>query len=1044
MIWKLIRRNITGKPFRFLLTCSAVTAGVMFVVGIFVFTDGLRATFGDLANDIESNVDLAIRTAVDFGDDFNRPPVDVSVVDTLAQVPGVIAVQPRIINFGVVPIDAPAGQDGEPLEGNGPNIGFNWESETPNPRLFPQEGRPPTAADEFVIDQTTFEDGDLVLYDENNPDAGGIYAIESFTGVQDFKLTGTFFFAAEDENAVVGAILVAFETSSALDFINAGTGYNDITVVLESGADQEAAIAEILRATPPGLEVITGEDLQAEQAEQFDEFVNIFQTVLLVFAFIILVVSAFVIFNVFSILIGQRIRELGLLRAIGATGRQVTSALIGEAFMVGIFAMVVGTTLGIGFGWLLRWLLQQLDFGPPGNDLLLRPGTFIAGAFVGMFVTLASAIAPALRARHISPMAALREDSRLTRREPAINLPLGIVITLAGWAIILFGVLSDAWESIIPLGIIGAFANAFGVKRINSTAGRFATLGLGIALMVFALLLDLGTGAVLSLLAVAALTLFLGVNSISPSLARPVSNFLGRWPLAILLGLGGVVTTLLGVAAVVGSAILIVVSSIDVVTDFDLAGVFGFFGAFIPLALALAILAVGIRSVDAAFIMGWNWKQVVIGTAIFLLGAAGAISGLIGVVGVITADSSQAVALVGVVLLGVAYLLRRFVPTAMKSNARMARENAGRSPRRTASAAAALMIGLALVSTATVVASSFKATFADILEESVTSDWFLSPTNQQSPAAGFSTDLADQLESLEEVDTVVRFKFAFEAFQTGFDGLVRDSSGTNMAASLDHIDPDFVEIDNSLLGRDAIWVHQDFATDNGFGIGSSFPIEFNDGEVETVVVAGIYTDASIYGNRVIDLELWDVHYETGQDQFVSVTLADGVNTDDSRAAIESVTDAYTQVNVDTQEEFQDRQEGQIDQILIVFNVLLLVAIVIALLGIAITLALSVFERTRELGLVRAVGMTSQQMLRMVLFEGAIIAVFGGVLGVALGTVFGSAAVAVIPDTFIRTLDIPVVSLVQYLAIAAVAGIGAAIIPARRAARLNVLDAISQG
>jgi putative ABC transport system permease protein len=171
---------------------------------------------------------------------------------------------------------------------------------------------------------------------------------------------------------------------------------------------------------------------------------------------------------------------------------------------------------------------------------------------------------------------------------------------------------------------------------------------------------------------------------------------------------------------------------------------------------------------------------------------------------------------------------------------------------------------------------------------------------------------------------------------------------------------------------------------------------------------------------------------------------DGVAQEDARAALSAVTDAYPQINLDTRDEFQDRQSAQIDQFLTVISVLLLVAIIIALLGIAITLALSVLERTRELGLVRAVGMTSQQMMRMVLFEGAIIALFGGVLGVALGSVFGAAAVAVIPDDFIRTLDIPVLDMLQYLAIASVAGIGAAIIPARRAARLNVLDAISQG
>ena len=1033
MIWKLIRRNVGGKPFRFLLTCSAVTVGVMFVVGIFVFTDGLRQTFSELAGDIEGNVDLAVRTEVEFGGDFARPVVDVSVADTLREIPDVAAVQPRIIGQVTV-IDG----QGEPQEGNGPNIGFNWEAETPSPRLFLQEGRAPEAPFEFAFEQTSFEEGDFAI--------GETYSIETPGGVyDDVELVGTFFFAAEDGGATVGAKLATFELGWSLEVINLDTGYNDITLVLEEGADVLEATRDISAAVGPGIEVVSGEVLQDETQEQFNDFIGVFQTILLVFAFIILVVSAFVIFNVFSILIGQRIRELGLLRAVGATGRQVTTALIGEAFLVGVFAMVVGTALGIGFGWLLRWLLQQIDFGPQGNELVLKPATFVWGAVVGILVTLASAIAPALRARHVSPMAALREDARLVRREPAVNLPFGMTVTLAGWVLIGLAVSTAEWSVIIPLGLIGAFANAFGVRRVNATAGRYATLALGIVLLIVAVAADLDVVALLSLLGVAAITLFLGVNGISPALARPVSSFLGRWPLAILLGIGGVITTLIGVAATVGSIVLIALSLKDVVTDFDLAGVLGFVGAFVPLELALALLAVGIRAVDASFIMGWRWPQVLAGLAIFVVGAVGVVFALLGLVGLLTGEWSELVLLaIGVVVSAVAWSLRHFVPSVMKSNARMARENAGRSPRRTSSAAAALMIGLALVSTATVVASSFKATFADILETSVTSDWFISPTNQQNPTAGFSTELADELRGLPETDSVLSYQFSLEAFRTEFDGLVRDSSATSILESLDHIDPDIVELDESLLGRDAILVHEDFAGDNGFSIGSDFAIQFNDGIDETVTVAGIYADSSIYGNRIVDLEMWADHFTTGVDQFVSVIVADGVSEADARTAIERKTDEYSQVNVDTREEFQDRQEGQIDQILIVFNVLLLVAIVIALLGIAITLALSVFERTRELGLVRAVGMTSQQMLRMVLFEGAIIAVFGGVLGVVLGTVFGSAAVVVIPDSFIRVLDVPVVSLLQYLAIASVAGIAAAIIPARRAARLNVLDAISQG
>ncbi|MEZ5166414.1 MAG: FtsX-like permease family protein [Acidimicrobiales bacterium] len=670
--------------------------------------------------------------------------------------------------------------------------------------------------------------------------------------------------------------------------------------------------------------MITGEDLQAEQAEQFDEFIGIFRTVLLVFAIIILVVSAFVIYNVFSILISQRIRELGLLRAIGATGRQVTGALLGEAAMVGVFATVVGTVLGIGFGVSLRWLLQQFEFGPPGNDILLKPATFVWGAAVGIGVTMASAISPALRARHVSPMAALREDARIVRRDPARNVVFGAVVAVVGWAIIVLGIATEDWKFIIPLGLIGAFASTFGIRRLDARIGRFATFGLGLVLIGSTFLLDLGTGAVLALLAVAAVTTFLGVNTLSPLMARPVSSFLGRWPLALLLGAAGAITALLGITGIAGSLYLVWLAARDVATDFDTAGIVALVGTLLPLVLSYLIFRVGRRSVDASFILGWRWPNVIGGASVFLTGLVGTTTTLVGLAGIASAEWSQVMALpIGLLALAVARDTSRVLPPSMKANARMARENAGRSPRRTASAAAALMIGLALVSTATVVAESFKATFADILRNSVTADFFISPTDQQNPAAGFSPELASGLMELPEVDTVLRFQFALEAYRTAADDIVRDSSATDLRISLDHIDPDFAELDESALDRTAVWVHRDFAEGNGFSLGSTFPITFNDGVTEMVHIAGIFKDSSIYGNRVVDLGLWEDHFPGAIDQFVSVTTADGVDEERARAAIETVTDGYTQVNVDTRQEFQDRQSGAIDQALAIFNVLLL-------------------------------------------------------------------------------------------------------------------------
>ena len=1050
MIFKLIRRNISGKPFRFLLTCSAVTLGVMFTVGVFVFTDGLRATFGNIAEDIDGNTEYAVRSEVDFGDrEIVSAPLGDDAVDLLNNIDGVVGVQPQIFKFGSVPIDG----DGEAQTPNAaPNLGVNWPDQSSIPQLYIQEGRPPQGPGEFALDTDSFEAG--------NFEVSETYTIINPAGPGDFKLVGTFFYASPEENALVGAKLVAYETATAREVINLGTGYDQITFETR-GTDSEAIADSVAAALPAGVELVTGEQLVEEQTEEFEEFIGFFQTFMLVFAFIILAVSAFVIFNVFTILIGQRIRELGLLRAIGASGSQVTVALLGEALLVGIFATVVGTGLGIGFGVGLRWLLAQFDFSPSGNELLLEPSTFVWGIAVGIGVTMASAIAPALRARRISPMAALREDARLSRHVPEAHLVIGGLVTMTSWIVAIVTItnpqtisswidmvidieLSD-WELILGLGAVAAVGNAFGVRRLAPTLGRYATLGFGLVMMMLALLLDLGIVAVLSLVGLAALTIFLGVNSISPILARPLSNYIGRWPLAILLGITGVLTALAGAAATLGALYLVILSIIDLVSDFDGAGIVGLLGSLVLIPLALLVVIVGVRGVDAAFIMGWKLRWVAAGVVLFFVGAIGAVMVLTGLVAILTTDWASVVSIpIGAAVLALVVWLRRWLPKTLKSNARMARENAGRNPRRSASAAAALMIGLALVSTSAVVAASFKATFADVLEESVTSDWFVSPSSGGGPDSSFSPKLADDLEQLDEVDTVVRYRFAFEAYRTVFDDDVRDSSATDMATSISHIDPDFVALDESLLDRNSIWIHEDMADDNDFDIGSRFDIEFPDLSLETVTVAGIFTDSSIYGNRVISLEMWTDQFPSSQDQFISVNVSDGVDEQRARAALGTFTDDYPTLNVETRGEFQDRQGSQIDQALIVINVLVGVSVVIALLGIAITLALSVFERTRELGLVRAVGMTTQQMLRMVLFEGAIIAGFGGVLGILLGTAFGSAAVSVMPDDFIRALDIPVTNLLLYLVVAAIAGIAAAIVPARRAARLNILDAIAQG
>ena len=305
-LFQLAVKNAYSKPGRFLLTSLAVLVGVALTTAVFVFTDSLRTTLGDLSEDIESGYDLAIRSEIPFGNRLDAAPISLDLPDELLTVDGVVGVQPRVIEFGVIPNRS----DGTAAIANrGPNIGVNWEETALNPRLYIAEGRPPTAITEFAVDTDTAEDDDFVV--------GQTYALQTPSGLREVLLVGTFNFADPEENAVVGAKIVAMSTDASVEFFNAGIGFDDITLSVEAGFDQNDVSENIENILPTGLEVVTVEDLVEEQADNFNEFIDIFRTILLVFAFIILIVAAFIIYNVFSIIVGQRVQEIGLLRALG-------------------------------------------------------------------------------------------------------------------------------------------------------------------------------------------------------------------------------------------------------------------------------------------------------------------------------------------------------------------------------------------------------------------------------------------------------------------------------------------------------------------------------------------------------------------------------------------------------------------------------------------------------------------------------------------------------------------------------------------------------
>ncbi len=225
-------------------------------------------------------------------------------------------------------------------------------------------------------------------------------------------------------------------------------------------------------------------------------------------------------------------------------------------------------------------------------------------------------------------------------------------------------------------------------------------------------------------------------------------------------------------------------------------------------------------------------------------------------------------------------------------------------------------------------------------------------------------------------------------------------------------------------------------------VGDTIDVEFAATGVQTLTVGAIYENEFLIGHYVVDLSSWDANFDSQNDSVISARVAEGVDLATADAALAPLESELPQLQFETQSEWTDRLEGALDSFLVIINVFLGLAIVIALLGITNTMALSVLERTREIGLMRAIGMTRRQTRVMIRLEAAIVSLFGALLGVVVGLLFGWLAVLAIPESVINRLAIPTTTLVIYVIIATIAGLVAASFPARRAARLNVLDAIA--
>jgi putative ABC transport system permease protein len=365
---------------------------------------------------------------------------------------------------------------------------------------------------------------------------------------------------------------------------------------------------------------------------------------------------------------------------------------------------------------------------------------------------------------------------------------------------------------------------------------------------------------------------------------------------------------------------------------------------------------------------------------------------------------------------------------------KLARQNAMRNPRRTASTAAALMIGLALVTFVSIFADSIKTSTTGILDRSVAADYILT-TQQFTP---FSPELAKRLATQPQIEAVA----AVRVGPWKLNGKNKQVMATDPMAYDRAVRTETTAGAISDLNGGGLAVKESVAKSEGWKVGDTVPMEFLGRGVQQVPLKAIYKDNGVNGDFLLSLTDYQRFYTTQADQQVLVRAKPGVAPADSRAAIESVLANFPNVQVRDQAEYKAEQAKQINQLLGLVSALLALAILIALFGIVNTLALSIFERIRELGLLRAIGATRGQLRRMIRWEAVIIAVLGAVFGLVIGWFFGWAAIRALKEQGITEFSIPGAQLVGYVFAAALAGILAAILPGRRASRVDMLRAIA--
>jgi putative ABC transport system permease protein len=836
-------RNLLVNKLRLLLTLAAVTVGVSFVSGTYVLSDTMVKAFDELYDGLTSGTDVVVRAESPYEADVTTTggllrPLDDSVVDTVREVPGVAAAEGGVAGFALI-LD----KHGEPIQpGGAPTFGTNiHEDRQMSGAGHIREGHAPSGPDELVVDAQTADKGGFRVGDR--------VSVIFENGRQTFTLVGIVGFGETD--SILGATLAGFDLPTAQHVLGKEGLVDEVDVRAEDGVGADELRSRISAVLPDGVVAVTGEQAADEGVDSVKDALGIFTTVLLVFAGVALLVGSFVIWNTFNVLVAQRRREVALLRAVGATQRQVLGGVLVEAATIGLVAGGLGLVTGVGLATAIRSMLELIGVDVPTTSPAVEPRTILVALAVGLGVTMVAALLPAWVAARVAPMEALRD--------------------------------------VVPA--------PHGSGRVRHTAG-WLVLTLGAAMLVASSV----AGNQRWWTVAATLTTFLGLVFVGPSLAR-----------------------------------------------------------------GLARLAAHGRR-------GGSW--------------------------------------------------------------RMAARNVGRNSRRAAATALALTIGLTVVAAVAVTAASLKDSVSEAVSGGNRSDLILEPAGA---GMGISSSVAELLRGRADVEDVVELRewgAQVDGRGTMVTGL--DTEGLDQVIDLGVETGDLAD-----LGRGRILVSSTQADDLGAATGDELVVTFPEGGPQTFRVAGTFSKGSlINASYIISMPDYEANVASRLDGAILMTSAPGIEPDEAKAAIERAVADYPNVTVNTPDDITRKARQSVNQLLGIVTALLLLAVVVAILGIVNTLALSVLERTRELGLLRAVGGTRRQVRAVVRRESVLMSVLGAATGIALGTASGIALARALVDEGITTVTVPTVTLLLYLGIAILVGVLAALGPARRASRVDVLRSLT--